>query len=70
MNEESPTYPKSSVLILWICVVVMMLMVFFSPRYQGRTDTHAVVDPFVVHEALSEEDTDCVLKNNVVSVDV
>ena len=66
MNEESPTYPKSSVLILWICVVVMMLMGFL-PRYQGRTDT--ATDPFVVHEALPEENTDCVLKNNVVSVD-
>jgi soluble lytic murein transglycosylase-like protein len=69
MNEESPTYPKSSVLILWICVVVMMLMVFLSPLYQGRTDTHAVADPSVVHEALPEENTDCALKNNVVSVD-
>jgi len=56
-------------LILWICVVVMMLMVFLSPLYQGRTDTHAVAGPFVVHEALPEENTDCALKNNVVSVD-
>ncbi len=69
MNEESPTYPKSSVLMFWICGVVMMLMVFLSPFYQGRTDTHAVADSFVVHEALPEGNTDCALKNNVVSVD-